>query len=134
MKDQAVRTIQKYYDAFNRSSMEDFFEVLTEDVVHDINQGGQEVGKSPFRHFMDKANLHCKEKVVDLVIFANDAGTRGAAEFFVEGKYLVSVEGHPSARGQTYRLRCGAFFELHHNKISRVTTYYNKNEWTDLVT
>ena len=133
MKDQAVQIIQKYYDAFNGSSMEVFFDLLTEDVIHDINQEGQEIGKSAFRHFMDAANRHCKERVVDLLIFANDSGTRAAAEFFVEGEYLVSVEGKPPAEGQTYRLRCGAFFELEHNRISRVTTYYNLKEWVALV-
>jgi steroid delta-isomerase-like uncharacterized protein len=57
------------------------------------------------------------------------SGTRGAAEFLVEGKYLKAEPGFPAARGQAYRLPAGAFFELRDGKIARVTTYYNLAEW-----
>lgn len=129
MKNLAIQTIEKYYDAFNRGSMEDFFSLLTEDVVHDINHGKQEMGKLLFRAFMERMYRHYQEKAVDFVIFANDSGSRAAAEFFIEGKYLTTDAGLPPARGQIYRLRCGAFFALHENKISRVTNYYNLNDW-----
>lgn len=133
MKSQAIQTIQRYYDSFNQGRMEDFFTLLTEDVVHDINQGKQEVGKETFRQFMKRMNQHYKEKAVDLVIVANDAGTRAAAEFFIEGIYLTTDVGLPAARGQKYQLRCGAFFTLDGNRISRVTNYYNLNEWLSQV-
>jgi steroid delta-isomerase-like uncharacterized protein len=129
MKNQALQVIQKYYDNFNHSKMEDFFGLMTESVLHDINHGHQEVGKDAFRTFMDKMYRHYDEQVVDLVIFANDAGTRAAAEFFIEGTYLKTDLGLPPATGQKYRLRCGAFFELEQGKISRVTNYYNLNDW-----
>lgn len=129
MKNQALQVIQKYYDSFNHAKMEDFFSLMTDGVVHDINNGHCEVGKQAFRTFMDKMFRHYDEQVVDLVIFANDAGTRAAAEFFIEGTYLKTDPGLPPAAGQRYRLRCGAFFELEHGKISRVTNYYNLNDW-----
>lgn len=129
MKNLAVQTIQKYYDSFNRGEMEAFFDLMTEDVEHDINQGKKEVGRSTFRHFMQRMNKHYKEKAVELVIFANEAGTRAAAEFYIEGTYLSTDEGLPPAHGQKYRLRCGAFFDLEEGKISRVTNYYNLSEW-----
>lgn len=129
MHDSALQTIQKYYDSFNQGEMEPFFVLMAEDVVHDINQGKQEVGKVLFRSFMERMNRHYKEKVVELVIFTNQKGTRAAAEFFVEGTYLTTDHGLPPARGQTYRLRCGSFFELKGGKISRITTYYNLTDW-----
>lgn len=129
MKSQTITLIQKYYNAFNRGLMKDFFAFLTEDVIHDINHGKQEIGKEAFHKFMDRMNCHYKEKVVDLIVFANDSGTRGSAEFFIEGIYLTTTEGLPLARGQKYRIRCGAFFDVDDNKISRVTNYYNLNEW-----
>ncbi len=133
MKDLAIQTVQKYYDSFNHAKMEQFFSLLTDDVVHDINHGGQEIGKEAFRHFMDRMNRHYKEKAVELVILTNDTGTRAAAEFFIEGTYLTTDHGLPPARGQKYRLRCGAFFELKDNKISRVTNYYNLADWLSQV-
>jgi steroid delta-isomerase-like uncharacterized protein len=133
MRDSAVQTIQKYYDSFNRGEMEPFLSLLSEDVVHDINQGGKEVGMQMFRKFMERMNRHYKEKAVELVILANEEGTQGSAEFFIEGTYLSTDQGLPPARGQKYRLRCGAFFELKGNKISRVTNYYNLTEWLSQV-
>lgn len=129
MQQQAIQTIQKYYDSFNKSKTEDFFALMTENVIHDINHGKQEIGKPLFRAFMQRMHLHYQEKVVDLVIFANDLGTRAAAEFFIEGSYLTTDQGLPPAKGQKYRLRCGAFFELKQGKIHRVTNYYNLSDW-----
>lgn len=133
MNTQAVATIQKYYAAFNAGLMEEFFSLLDENVVHDINQGGKEVGKKAFAQFMDRMNQHYKERAEDLVLLANEDGTRASAEFFIVGKYLSTDTGLPEARGQQYRLRCGAFFELKNNKITRVTNYYNLSDWLSQV-
>ena len=133
MRDQATQIIHAYYDSFNRNEMKLFFDLLTEYVVHEINHGKQEVGKSAFRHFMERMHRHYQEKAVELVIFANESGTRAAAEFFIEGAYLTTDQGLPPAKGQKYRLRCGAFFELKAGKISRVTNYYNLAEWLSQV-
>ena len=124
-----TQVIQRYYDYFNHAKMEDFLALLADDVIHDINQGGSEVGKEAFRHFMERMNRHYKEKAVELTILANESGTRASAEFFIEGTYLATDKGLPPARGQKYRLRCGAFFELKGGKITRVTNYYNLADW-----
>lgn len=109
--------------------MESFFNLLTEDVIHGINQGKEEVGKTAFRHFMERMNQHYQEKVTELVVMTNEEGRRAAAEFFIEGTYLSTDQGLPEARGQKYRLRCGAFFELKGDQISRITNYYNLADW-----
>lgn len=124
-----TQVIQRYYDYFNHAKMEDFLALLADDVIHDINQGGSENGKQEFRHFMERMNRHYKEKAVELSILANESGTRASAEFFIEGTYLSTDKGLPPARGQKYRLRCGAFFELKGGKITRVTNYYNLADW-----
>jgi len=125
--------IQKYYQAFNEQKLETFFALLTDDVVHDINHGGHEVGKEAFQRFMQRMNGCYREKITDLVVFYNDKGDRAAAEFIVEGVYLATDEGLPPARGQKYRLPCGAFFTLKGGKIARVTNYYNLNDWLVLI-
>jgi steroid delta-isomerase-like uncharacterized protein len=66
---------------------------------------------------------------VDLVLFADVTVTRAAAEFTVLGTYLSTDEGLPAATGQSYRLPAGAFFTLENGLISRVTLYYNLQEW-----
>ncbi|WP_296041030.1 ketosteroid isomerase-related protein [uncultured Agrobacterium sp.] len=125
----ALETIRAYYDAFNRQDMDAFLALLTDDVVHDINQGERQVGKDIFAKFMQHMN-HCyKENLTDMVIMASEDGKRASAEFIVNGEYLKTDEGLPQANGQTYVLPAGAFFELKDGKVARVTNYYNLNDW-----
>ncbi|MBL34898.1 MAG: isopropylmalate/homocitrate/citramalate synthase [Oceanospirillaceae bacterium] len=129
MTQQAVELIQAYYDAFNCQDMDAFLALLTDDVVHDINQGDRETGKAAFSEFMVKMNRHYREQLVDMVIMANAEGSRAAAEFVVLGEYLSTDEGLPEAAGQTYRLPAGAFFDIRDGKVARVTNYYNLEDW-----
>lgn len=126
---QAAGLIQHYYDCFNAGDREAFLRLLTEDVTHEINQGGSESGREVFRAFLARMDRCYREQVRDLVVFATEDGCRGAAEFFIEGEYLTTDEGLPPAQGQRYRLRVGAFFELRDGLVSRVTNYYNLEEW-----
>lgn len=126
---QALALIQSYYATFNSGDRNAFLALLTEDVAHDINQGGTETGKPAFAAFLTRMDGSYREQVCDLVVFANENGARGAAEFFIEGEYLATDEGLPPANGQRYRLRVGAFFELQDGKVRRVTNYYNLQEW-----
>ncbi len=125
----AVNLIQSYYAAFNAGEWDAFLALLTDDVVHDINHGARETGRDAFRAFMARMNRSYAEKIVDLVIMADDDGSRAAAEFVVEGKYLVTDEGLPQATGQTYRLPAGAFFAIEGGRVARVTNYYNLADW-----
>lgn len=126
--------IQRYYATFNSGDREALLDLLTDDVAHDINQGGCETGKEAFRAFLQRMDRSYREQVVDLVVFANADGTRGSAEFFIDGAYVVTDEGLPPATGQTYHLRVGAFFDVREGKIARVTNYYNLQEWLRMVT
>lgn len=133
MTDAARDLVQRYYDAFNAQDMDAFLALLSEDVVHDINQGGREEGREAFAAFMAKMNRCYRERIVDLVILTEPSGRRAAAEFTVLGEYLVTDAGLPEARGQTYRLPAGAFFEIADGKITRVSNYYNLQDWIDQV-
>jgi len=56
-------------------------------------------------------------------------GDRAAAEFVVHGEYLKTDEGLPEAKGQTYVLPAGAFFEIRDGKVARISNYYNLEDW-----
>lgn len=129
LQQQALAVIQTYYTTFNSGGREAFLSLLTDDVVHDINQGGAETGHAAFAAFLARMDRCYREQVCDLVVFASEDGTRGAAEFYIEGEYLATDEGLPPAAGQRYRLRVGAFFDLQDGKVRRVTNYYNLEEW-----
>jgi len=129
MNEQAIALIKAYYDAFNAGDMDTFLGLLTDDVIHDTNQGGRDIGKSYFKNFMDRMNTNYKEQLVDMVIMATPEGDRAAAEFVVLGEYLQTDEGLPEAKGQKYRLPAGAFFDIRDGKVARVTNYYNLEDW-----
>ncbi len=129
MRDAAVTLVEQYYQAFNAADMQTFLDLLTEDVVHDINQGSREVGKTAFAAFMTRMNQCYEERLVGLEIMVSADGARAAAEFVVLGRYLDNDEGLPPATGQQYRLPAGAFFELRDNKVARISNYYNLNDW-----
>ena len=129
MNQESIKLIQNYYAAFNAGDMDTFLALLTDDVIHDINQGKREIGKDAFKQFMACMNHNYKEQLVDMVIMATEDGKRAAAEFVVLGEYLQSDEGLPAANGQKYRLPAGAFFDIRDNKVARITNYYNLNDW-----
>ncbi len=126
---EAENLIRHYYTTFNGGDREAMLSLLTEDVVHDINQGGSEHGKEAFRAFLQRMDRCYREQVEELVVMADETGARGAAEFFIRGAYISTDEGLPPASGQTYWLRVGAFFELRGGKVARVTNNYNLQDW-----
>ena len=93
----AKDVIRAYYDAFNRQDVEGFLTLLHDDVAHDVNQGERRTGKAAFREFLNHMNRCYREKLTDIVILENEDGTRGAAEFVVNGTYLATDEGLPEA-------------------------------------
>lgn len=125
--------IESYYAAFNSGDHEALLAMLDENVVHEINEGAAEIGRDTFRAFLERMDLCYKESAEELVVFADESGTRAAAEFYIRGQYLTTDEGLPEATGQEYYLRVGAFFEIAGGKITRVTNYYNLRTWLKLV-
>ena len=126
----AIALLARYYDAFNRGDNEGMLDCLSDDVAHDINQGSRQTGKAAFADFLAHMDRCYRERLCDIVLMANDAGTRASAEFLVHGEYLATDEGLPEAAGQTYVLPAGAFFDLSGGAITRVSVYYNLADWT----
>ena len=126
---QTKALIAAYYDAFNRGAPEAMEAMLHDEVEHHVNEGGIRRGKEGFAAFNRHMSETYRETLTDMVIFANDAGDRAAAEFVVNGTYLKTDEGLPPAQGQTYRLPAGSFFTIRDGRIARVTTYYNLADW-----
>lgn len=126
---EAEALIFEYYRTFNQGDMDSFLNLLTDDVVHDINQGERQVGREAFAAFMGKMNRCYREQLENIAIMSSADGSRAAAEFVVLGEYIATDEGLPEATGQVYRLPAGAFFEVRGGKIARISNYYNLNDW-----
>jgi steroid delta-isomerase-like uncharacterized protein len=121
--------IHAYLDAFNRGDSPAMLALMDEDIVHDINQGGREIGVEKFRWFNATMGAHYRETLQDIVVMSAPDGMRAAAEFTVKGEYLATAKGLPKANGQRYSLPAGIFFEVDEGRITRVTTHYNLADW-----
>lgn len=125
--------IHEYYSVFNSGDREALLALLDDAVIHEINEGGVEIGKDAFRVFLSRMDRCYRETVEDLVVFSCEDPTKAAAEFFIRGEYLATDDGLPEATGQTYHLRVGAFFDLRDGRITRVTNHYNLQSWLRMV-
>lgn len=126
-------TIKRYFDAFNSGDVDVMLACLSDDVAHHVNEGLIRTGKDKFAAFCVHMNRCYREELTDMVIFASQNGSRGAAEYIVNGTYLETDDGLPEANGQTYRLPAGSFFDLRDGLITRVTAYYNLADWVKQV-
>ncbi len=121
--------IARYYDAFNRGDTDGMLACVTDDLIHDTNQSDRRIGRDRFHAFCARMSHHYKERLDDIVVMSTPDGARAAAEFNVNGQYLVTETGLPDATGQSYQLPAGTFFAVSDGKIARVTTYYNLTDW-----
>ncbi len=121
--------ITKYYNFFNNKDYQGMLSLLSQDVVHDINQGERENGKESFKKFLGVMEVHYDETLKEIEISVSASGTRAAAEFICQGMYKKTADGLPPAKNQKYSLPVGTFFEVKDEQITRVTNYYNLNDW-----
>ncbi len=121
--------IAAYYAAFNAGDRAAFLALLTDDVLHAVNQGPIETGKPAFAAFLSHMDECYAEQISDLTILTDPTGTRAAAEFTVHGTYLKTDPGLPPATGQTYTLPAGAFFTLRDGLVARISNHYNLPDW-----
>ncbi len=128
--DRTSALVLRYFAALNRGDIDGMLDCVAEDIVHDINQGARETGKTAFREYLMRVQRSYREEMRDIVVMSIDDGTRAAAEFSVHGVYQSTEAGLPPARGQRYILPGGGFFAIHQGKIARVTQYYNLHERT----
>jgi steroid delta-isomerase-like uncharacterized protein len=126
---QSLQLIERYYAAFNKSDSIGMLDCLSEYIAHDVNQGSRRNGKAAFKEFLAHMDRCYQEQLEKIVIMASEDGTRAAAEFIVQGIYKATDSDLPPATGQTYTLPAGTFFDITEGKITRVTTYYNLQDW-----
>ena len=98
--------IEQYYRAFNAADYSGMLALLSDDVIHDINQGTREVGKLKFTAFLKHMvrNLvgtlvyvgkgkHPPQWVAELLNARDRA--KAAPTFGPQGLYLETIEYQP---------------------------------------
>ena len=125
----SLDTVTAYYTAFNAENPAGMLACVTDDIEHRVNEADIRLGAAKFADFCAHMGVSYREQLKDIETFVNHSGTRAAAEFTVHGAYLKTDPGLPEAKGQSYILPAGSFFDLKDGKISRITTFYNLNDW-----
>jgi steroid delta-isomerase-like uncharacterized protein len=129
----STELIKKYYDAFNRQDYATMLACVSDDVVHEVNEGDVQKGIGLFKDFLGVMDTHYSEQVKNLAVFSSETPGRFAAEFNIDGRYIKSQKGLPEANNQPYFIRVGAFLEVQGSKIARITNYYNLQNWIKAV-
>ena len=126
--DRATELVLRWCAAFNRGDHDAMLAQLSNDVIHDRNQGPREVGRAAFAAYLQHRAQSYREQLQSIVVMVSPDGTRAAAEFTVHGEYMQDDAGLPPARGQRYVLHAGAFFNIHAGQLRRVSEYANLQE------
>ncbi len=133
LRAETEQLIERYFACFNAGDREGMIACLDPEVRHDVNEGTSRVGHEKFRAFMQHMDRCYRETLTGITVMSNADGRRAAAEFIVNGTYIATDEGLPQAKGQSYVLPGGSFFEVKDGRITRLTTYYNLKTWIALV-
>lgn len=121
--------IRSYYQVFNSGDRRAFLDLLSDDVIHDLNQGGREIGRTAFATFLARMDRCYRERIADVRTCVSEDGTLASAEYVVHGVYLSQDDGLPPAKGQTYVLPGAAGFAIRDGRIARVSNHYNLADW-----
>ncbi|EKF43490.1 hypothetical protein NA8A_05643 [Nitratireductor indicus C115] len=130
MSEQETRAlVLRYLEAFNAADHAGMLDLVSEDVAHDPFDAEREIGKEKLRWRLGLAGRHFDETLADIAVMAEEGGVRAAAECTVRGVYTTSADGLPEARGQSYAVPAGFFFEIDEGRISRISAYRNPVTW-----
>jgi steroid delta-isomerase-like uncharacterized protein len=121
--------IEDYYQTVLAQDLKGFINLLSDDVVHEINQASTENGKEKFKIFMEDQFSHGKIEIKDMIILTSKDGKYASSRFICSGTYAKSVEGYPPAKGQHWEIPVVSFFKINNGKISQVGVYYNAKEF-----
>ena len=80
LHDRSTELVLAYYAAFNRGDWAGMQALLTDDVIHDCNEGPHETGLAAFAAFQARMARSYREQLRDVVVMANEDGSRAAAE------------------------------------------------------
>lgn len=127
--DRSTELVLAFYAACNRGDVASILALVSDDVVHEINQGRREQGKQALERFIANAIDSFRQSIRDVVVMTTQQGRRAAAEYVVDGRYLKTLAKRPPAHGQSYQLSGGTFFEISEGRITRISNHFNLADW-----
>ena len=124
----SAEVIRNYIDAWNARDLDRMIELVSDDILHRINQGGTRQGKEAFAAFLRHVAEHYEERLDDVVILTGPDGRCGS-EFTVHGIYRKTDDDMPRARGQRYTLPGAILCDTRDGRITRLSVFFNMADW-----
>ena len=126
--------VKQYYAEFNDRNWNGMLALVSDNILHEPNQGEPREGKELFTAFLAKMDECYEETLTKMSYYVNeDDADKIAVSFTVNGIYKKGEEGLPEAEEQAYILPATAFVDVKDGKIVRVATNYNLELWIELV-
>jgi steroid delta-isomerase-like uncharacterized protein len=119
--------IQKFYKFFNEVKLDQLFDLIAEDIVHEFNYQ-ENYGKAAFIKFMEYSVHHYDEQVDNVIYMVSDNGRQVTTKFTTHGKYKTTDSTLIPAHNQQYTIAVVNYFEIDEGKIIRANCYFNENE------
>ncbi len=120
----ARNVVLEFFTALNMQDAAALSSLVADDIAHDLGIADRDVGRQPFLEHIQRSQAEFREHVFDIEVMVNEAGTRAAAEFTVLGFPLLQGPSEAAEElAETYRLPCGAFFEIAGEQIARISNY-----------
>ena len=119
------KMMKDYTAAWNSHDVEKILSFFTDDVVYeDVAIGKVNRGKKELNDFISSTLVDFPDVKFELKSGFN-AGDRGASEWVMSGTFAHSSIPEMPATGKSFSLRGASITELHNDKISRNSDYWN---------
>lgn len=115
----------RFIDALNERDFDALARLVDEDVALDSLTGQRTVGVEPLRSSIMTFLRHFDETYGDIVLMRDNFGQRIAADLTARGTYRETLDGFPTASGQTYSIPSVLVLEIEDQSITRVSHYRN---------
>ncbi len=125
MSQDTEQLIAQYFAAFNHADWVGMLSLMSDDVVHDLNESSRQVGLEAFTEQLNASKQRFLEVISDIETEVTGNGERAISAYTISGQYLATAPGMPTARGQRYRITGKSIFDIRDGKITRIISEFD---------
>jgi len=123
------KMIEDFYAYFNQRELDKIYAMVSDDIVHIMNDVQKDKGKESFIKMMQASTKHYQENVNNVIYMVSDDGKHVATKFTFTGKYINTDDSKVPAKGQPYQASAVNYFEITNGKITTAMGWYDHNDW-----
>ncbi|MBS0288168.1 MAG: nuclear transport factor 2 family protein [Proteobacteria bacterium] len=129
LREKSQKLIEEFYKHFNAKDLDKMYAMLSDNVQHEMNDGGMQKGKAAFVKMIQDSTKNYQENVDNVIYMVSDDGKHVATKFTFKGKYISTDESNIPAKGQSYQANAINYFDIENGKIVTAMCWYNHQDW-----